>query len=186
MTFVVNASHHRAKRWLLLVAATLALMLGAAAIALAALVTDSGTHDLTVPNKNVSTGLVDIGNASVEYIGSSAQNQASGTGTVVRRPQTNSNSGWVFGDGSKRLTPIIGVVTKAKGKSVRTRFGIDRYEEMIFIYLPPQFGVVPGQAQPQQPNPNQSGGGITDANGDGIDDSIKPNTNANTNQSPRN
>ena len=80
MTFVVNASHHRAKRWLLLVAATLALMLGAAAIALAALVTDSGTHDLTVPNKNVSTGLVDIGNASVEYIGSSAQNQASGTG----------------------------------------------------------------------------------------------------------
>ena len=113
-------------------------------------------------------------------------NQAPGTGPVVRRPQTNSNSGWVFGDGSKRLTPIIGVVSKAKGKSVRSRFGIDRYEEMIFIYLPPQFGVVPGQAQPQQPNPNQSGGGITDANGDGIDDSIKPNTNANTNQSPRN
>jgi uncharacterized repeat protein (TIGR01451 family) len=51
-----------------------------AAVALAALVTDSGTHDLTVPNKNTSTGLVDIGNASVEYIGSSASNQASGTG----------------------------------------------------------------------------------------------------------
>jgi uncharacterized repeat protein (TIGR01451 family) len=51
-----------------------------AAVALAALVTDSGTHDLTVPNKNTSSGLVDIGNASVEYIGSSANNQSSGTG----------------------------------------------------------------------------------------------------------
>ena len=51
-----------------------------AAVALAALVTDSGTHDLTVANKNNSTGLVDIGNAQVEYIGSSASNQASGTG----------------------------------------------------------------------------------------------------------
>jgi uncharacterized repeat protein (TIGR01451 family) len=50
------------------------------ATALAVLVTDSGTHDLTVPNKETSTGLVSIGNASVEYIGSAASNQASGTG----------------------------------------------------------------------------------------------------------
>ena len=51
-----------------------------AAVAIAALVTDSGTHDLTVADKINSSGLVDIGNASVEYIGSVATNQSSGTG----------------------------------------------------------------------------------------------------------
>ena len=51
-----------------------------AGVVFAALVTDSGTHDLTVPNKETSTGLVSLGNASVEYIGSSANNQSSGTG----------------------------------------------------------------------------------------------------------
>jgi uncharacterized repeat protein (TIGR01451 family) len=45
-----------------------------------ALVSDSGTYDLTVQNKNNSSGLVSLGNASAEYIGSSADNQASGTG----------------------------------------------------------------------------------------------------------
>ena len=45
-----------------------------------AVVFDTGTYDLTVADKDHSTGLVDIGNASVEYIGSSASNQASGTG----------------------------------------------------------------------------------------------------------
>ena len=51
-----------------------------AAVALAALVNDSGDFDVTVPDKNSSSALVDLGNASVEYIGSSANNQSSGTG----------------------------------------------------------------------------------------------------------
>src|SRR5437773_9951744 len=51
-----------------------------AAIAIAALVSDSGTHSVIVPDKNSSSGLVSVGTASVEYIGSSANNQSSGTG----------------------------------------------------------------------------------------------------------
>ncbi len=51
-----------------------------AAIALAALVSDTGSYSVEVADKDHSSGLVDIGNASVEYIGSSASNQASGTG----------------------------------------------------------------------------------------------------------
>jgi hypothetical protein len=90
---------------------------------------------------------------------------------VPRRPVPQ-KPGSVFGDGTRRLTPIIGVVSKAKGKSVRTRFGMERYEEMIFIYIPRQLGLVPGQV-PQQANPNQAPV-INDANGDGIDDSVKP------------
>jgi type II secretory pathway pseudopilin PulG len=94
-----------------------------------------------------------------------------GAGPPTRRPVPQ-KPGSVFGDGSRRLTPIIGVVSKAKGKSVRTRFGIERYEEMIFIYIPRQLGIIPGQV-PQQPNPNQTPV-VNDANGDGIDDSVKP------------
>ena len=45
-----------------------------------ALVSDTGTHSVIVPDKDSSSGLVDIGNASVEYIGSSANNESSGTG----------------------------------------------------------------------------------------------------------
>src|SRR5262249_29739895 len=47
-----------------------------------ALVTDTGTYDITVPNKNTSAGPLTLATSggSVEYIGSSAQNQASGTG----------------------------------------------------------------------------------------------------------
>src|SRR5205823_12016001 len=51
-----------------------------AAVVLATLVTDGGTHDLTVQDKNHSTGLISLGTASAEYIGRSANNQASGTG----------------------------------------------------------------------------------------------------------
>jgi hypothetical protein len=102
-----------------------------------------------------------------------------GSGPVVQRPDSKP----AFG-GDRRSTPIIGVVSKRKGMMVKTRFGIEKYEEMIFIYFPPQFGIAPGQVQQQQPNPPGQGSGttITDANGDGIDDSIKPNPNANTNR----
>jgi uncharacterized repeat protein (TIGR01451 family) len=45
-----------------------------------ALISDSGTHDVIVADSG-SSKTADIGNASVEYIGSSADNQSSGTGT---------------------------------------------------------------------------------------------------------
>src|ERR687888_467782 len=53
-----------------------------AAVALATLVSDTGTADITVADKNHSAGPVTLSpsGASVEYIGSSANNQASGTG----------------------------------------------------------------------------------------------------------
>jgi uncharacterized repeat protein (TIGR01451 family) len=53
-----------------------------AAVALATLVSDTGTADITVADKDHSAGPVTLSpsGASVEYIGSSASNQASGTG----------------------------------------------------------------------------------------------------------
>jgi uncharacterized repeat protein (TIGR01451 family) len=52
-----------------------------AAVALAThVVIDTGDKDVTVLNKDNSSGLVSLGTASVEYIGSSANNQSSGTG----------------------------------------------------------------------------------------------------------
>jgi uncharacterized repeat protein (TIGR01451 family) len=51
-----------------------------ASVALAALVSDSATVSVEVADKNHSSGLVSLGNASVEYIGSAAANEASGTG----------------------------------------------------------------------------------------------------------
>lgn len=45
------------------------------------------------------------------------------------------------GPGSSNL-PIIGVAPKLKGNSVRTLYGLDRYEQWIFIYIPP---IAPGQ-----------------------------------------
>lgn len=63
--------------------ATVASVLVAAGLLAAtalALVFDSGSYDVQVADKNASSGLVDIGNASVEYIGSSAANESSGTG----------------------------------------------------------------------------------------------------------
>ncbi len=48
--------------------------------AFAALVSDTASVSVEVQNKNFSSGLVSVGAASVEYIGSSANNQSSGTG----------------------------------------------------------------------------------------------------------
>ena len=47
-----------------------------------ALVSDTGTYDITVPNKSKSAGPLPLAPSGgcVEYIGSSASNQASGTG----------------------------------------------------------------------------------------------------------
>jgi uncharacterized repeat protein (TIGR01451 family) len=64
----------------LAIGATTLVAIGLIASVVLALVSDTGTYSVEVANKNLSSGLVDIGNASVEYIGSSAQNQASGTG----------------------------------------------------------------------------------------------------------
>ena len=67
------------KQWLALVAGILVL-LGGAATAVLALITDGpGTFDITVADSGTSV-TADLGNATVEYIGSSASNQASGTG----------------------------------------------------------------------------------------------------------
>lgn len=53
--------------------------MGLVASVVLALISDSGTHDITVADSGTSA-TADLGNATVEYIGSSASNQASGTG----------------------------------------------------------------------------------------------------------
>lgn len=53
--------------------------MGLVASVVLALISDSGTHDITVLDSGTSV-TADLGNATVEYIGSSASNQASGTG----------------------------------------------------------------------------------------------------------
>jgi uncharacterized repeat protein (TIGR01451 family) len=86
-----------------------------AAIALAALVSDTGSYSVEVPDKDHSSGLVDIGNASVEYIGSSADNQASGTGLFdpfVRLQGSPTEKGYNT-DGTVAFDTKSGIWTKA-------------------------------------------------------------------------
>jgi hypothetical protein len=63
----------------------------------------------------------------------------------------------------KSTVPIIGVAPKLKGKGVRTLYGLEYYEEWVFIYVPPAgqgFGQGSPGVQPVQPNqPGQPGGG---------------------------
>ena len=75
---VAQGKPPRRPAYLFLVAASVAALL-ASSVALA-LVSDSGVYNIEVANKTLSSPVTSIGNASVEYIGSSAQNQSSGTG----------------------------------------------------------------------------------------------------------
>ncbi len=78
-TRLVQRKRPRRPALLMFGGAALAAMLLAAVVL--ALVSDTGTFDITVPNKNTSAGPLNLASgASVEYIGSSANNQASGTG----------------------------------------------------------------------------------------------------------
>ena len=78
MTLRTSATRPR-QQWLALVVGILVL-LGGAATAVLALISDGpGTFDITVADSGTSV-TADLGNATVEYIGSSASNQASGTG----------------------------------------------------------------------------------------------------------
>jgi len=78
---VIGPTGSRRRRWLFLLCLGSAISAAVISIPSAlAVVNDTGTYDLTVPNKNTSTGLVSLGAGSAEYIGSSANNQASGTG----------------------------------------------------------------------------------------------------------
>lgn len=77
MTLRTNAPRP-GQRWLALVVGVVALMLGAAGLALA--LSDTGTHSVEVNSKDDELLEVDIGNALVAYIPSSGDDQASGTG----------------------------------------------------------------------------------------------------------
>jgi len=67
------------QRWLALVVGVVALMLGAAAVALALISDGPGTFDITVEDTS-GDETADLGNATVQYIGSDSDNSASGTG----------------------------------------------------------------------------------------------------------
>jgi len=72
----------RPRRFALLAVAAALVVMGVAASVALALVSDTGTYDITVQNNNSSAGPLSLSpsGGSVEYIGSSASNQASGTG----------------------------------------------------------------------------------------------------------
>lgn len=65
---------------LLLLGAAVAAAAAIASVAVAAVVNDSGSVSVEVADKDHSSGLVSLAYAKVEYIGSSANNQSSGTG----------------------------------------------------------------------------------------------------------
>lgn len=95
----------------------------------------------------------------------------------VVEPTRRDPSASVFGN-TRSTGPIIGVVSKARGKSVRTRYGMDKYEEMIFVYIPPTPQGAPGSQSglPAVPSGGEgapAGGGV-DTNGDGIPDNLEP------------
>ena len=92
--------------------------------------------------------------------------------TSVQRPRPQQGS--FFSDGSTRMGPIVGVVSKGKGTALRTRFGIEKYEEMIFIYIPAVRTGVPGQQNPAPgtgPTPNPPAG--PDNDGSGVPDNVE-------------
>jgi type II secretory pathway pseudopilin PulG len=89
-----------------------------------------------------------------------------------RGPLQRARPAPVFRAGDSK-NPIIGVVSKSKRKAVRTRFGIESHDQMLFIYMPPPpRGAL--RLGPQQQNPVQQSSGpgpsFPDANNDGIDD----------------
>jgi hypothetical protein len=60
-----------------------------------------------------------------------------------------------FGQQGSSSTPIIGVAPKRRGASLRKLYGLDKYEDWIFIYIPPFGQNRPGvNVRPGQPNPN--------------------------------
>lgn len=89
--------------------------------------------------------------------GAAGQPVGRGSGTGGVKSPAGGNS---FNNG-QRIGPIIGVVSKDKGEAVKTRFGIKRHNEIVFIYMPPPPAVRPGQVQ------------LVDKDGDGIDDRLQ-------------
>jgi type II secretory pathway pseudopilin PulG len=60
----------------------------------------------------------------------------------------------IFKSGITGGVPIIGVVPRVKGKSVRSLYGLKNYEEWVFLYIPPNNA--PQNQLPQAPqNQNQ-------------------------------
>jgi hypothetical protein len=145
---------------------------------------DSSDQDDSLNLPPAHSGDATFVNASYQFgQPSSDSNSNSNTNTSTSggsNGATNSNRGWknpnfTFGHGgSERTGPIIGVISKAKGTSIISRFGITHYEEMIFIYIPPQQVLLPAQNQQVAPGQRGQSQGI-DSNGDGVPDDVEPN-----------
>src|SRR5262249_33063275 len=63
--------------------------------------------------------------------------------------------------------PIVGVAPKLKGKAIKPLYGLEKYEEWVFMYMPrlnqPNPGIRPipdSRINPQRPNPG-GGGAVT-------------------------
>ena len=60
----------------------------------------------------------------------------------------------------KSNVPIVGVAPVIKGTAIKPLYGLDKYEEWVFLYIPPQFqfNQTPGGSQGRQPGqPGQPG-----------------------------
>lgn len=62
------------------------------------------------------------------------------------------SGGGLSGGPGQTNVPIVGVAPKVKGTALRPLFGLDRYEDWVFIYIPPFNQARPGIIR--QPNPN--------------------------------
>lgn len=106
----------------------------------------------------VKASFQDAGNSNAS--GNANTNAASGGKPGLARP--------VFGR-DRRRNPIIGVVSRSRARAVKTRYGLERHNQILFIYMPPPPRII---TQNPNANTNASGGsgGIVDNNGNGIDD----------------
>jgi hypothetical protein len=76
-------------------------------------------------------------------------------------PQMNDPLGHLFkSDGNSQFgqsdLPIVGVAPKLKGKAIRPLYGLENYEEWVFIYIPPNpQNFAPGNPQFQEEQPGR-------------------------------
>jgi hypothetical protein len=134
----------------------------------------AGTSGDSSGSQSGSTGL-----QPGQVIGSQQGSQTGGTGSgqpaggVVVTPgkksqdldddddddDVNDPLAHLFGSDSsgpgKSTVPIIGVAPKLKGQALKPLYGLDRYEDWVFIYMP-----VPQGVGPANPNQINNGGGL--------------------------
>jgi type II secretory pathway pseudopilin PulG len=127
------------------------------------------------PSENGSTGSTGSSGTGTTSGGTGSSNSQTGATTGQQRgnqqnrdlddddddddvndPLAHLFSGGFSSGGSSSGLPIVGVAPRRKGQTVRAYYGLQNYEEWIFIFLPPPNRVnIPNQNQGGQQNGQQ-------------------------------